>query len=207
MEYNNKKDVCEIFIKRFMIFFSIGTILIDAIVGILFEFFSSYCLPGQINLKIILIFIIIIFCFSKYISLIIKKWIPKININPNNTRKIKKIIYIFLLVLLIISLLIIVLSYMYKLYQNSIDIQLHNFSINSTNPYWYTRKELHSQLIASLLITIIKYIILILLCKSNIEEILLKKKMINKIAYIILLLAIGIFIIAFGYSSGGLIPA
>lgn len=176
MEYNNKKDVCEIFIKRFMIFFSIGTILIDAIVGILFEFFSSYCLPGQINLKIILIFIITIFCFSKYISFIIKKWIPKININPNNTRKIKKIIYIFLLVLLIISLLIIVLSYMYKLYQNSIDIQLHNFSINSTNPYWYTRKELHSQLIASLLITIIKYIILILLCKSNIEEILLKKK-------------------------------
>ena len=182
IENTNTQSVGK-FTKKFITNYIIGAILIGVVVYIISEIFSSF-LPSSAQL--VVNFLLTIFGFWKISSSAVETSLKEANITPENTKSVLKNIYIFLIVLLIINVLF---TYM----------QFH-FSIKILSSL---KSVLMINLIAKIIATAIQYGIIMMFCKSKLEEKVLGKEINKKLYIVLLIVAVVILCLISAFNKNG----
>ena len=169
MEYIENTDTQSVgkFTKKFIENYILAAILTGVVVIFISEIVALF-LPTE--LLPIANFLLIMFGFWKISSFAVEKSLKEVNINSDNTNKVLKKIFVFPIALLVINILFACMSFI-----NAIIIApslVHIFTIN---------------FIIDIVARTIQYAIVMLLCKSKLEEKALGKK-INKTLYVIFLI-------------------
>ena len=154
------------FTKKFITNYIIGVILIGVVVFIISAILSAF-LPTLV--QTIVNFLLTIFGFWKISSSAVETSLKEANITSDNASKVLKNIYIFLIILLLLNIVFKYIQFRF-----------------STSIFSGLKSTLAINLIAQIIATTIQYAIIMMFCKSKLEQMILGKE-INKTLYIVLL--------------------
>lgn len=177
MDYIENTDTQSVnkFTKKFITNYIIGVILIGIVVGVISEILSAF-LPTQ--LKTIANFLITIFSFWKISSSAVETSLKEANITSENIKAVLKNICIFLIILLVIN---IIFSYI---------------SVNFSAKILFSLKgALLMNFVIQSIATTIQYVVIMMFCKSKLEQIVLGKEISKTIYIVLLVIALIILII------------
>lgn len=175
IENTNEKSIGK-FTKKFIVNFIIAVILIGIVITIINEVLSKI-LPTQI--QAIVNFLISIVGLWKITSSTIETSLKEVDITKDDIKKVLKNIYIFMSILIILNII-----YIYRQFHITVSIFSGLENIMMVN------------LITSIIAIIIQYIIIIMFCKSKLEQKILGKKI--NTTYFIVLIIVGVIILASG---------
>ncbi|MBP3707623.1 MAG: hypothetical protein J6J36_03345 [Clostridia bacterium] len=164
---NNKEQSIGKFTKKFIINYFIGEIIIGLVLGVVNEFVDFF-LPTHI--KLVIIFTLNILGLWKISTSAVEVSVHEANIDSNCVSKVLKNIYFFLIGLCSVTIIFRLISFVI-----SASILPSYMSI------------LVIELLAKIVVSVIRYVIIIMICKSKLKQIVLGKVR-NKAFYVISLI-------------------